>query len=527
MKKNLPVTDREITFGQDERIISTTDLKGIITSVNDTFVKISGFSREELIGFNHNLVRHPDMPPLAFENLWNTIKAGKPWIGLVKNRCKNGDFYWVHAYVSPIFEEDRIVGYQSVRYPPSQDQIQRAAKLYKRINRNGGTFGLLGNLEIRFNYTFLIITILLFLLMSSTGVAIASNGISWLQGLIAMVIGLPLMGLISFFATRPLRRLHETSKQIADNSVMEFLYSRNGQEAASAEHALLMLQSKLNTAVGRLHHFSGFLCNAADKSSASTKLSQENVQRLESEVEQVATAIEEMSATIEEIARSATTTAEMTQGTKSQMDQGNLALQHTCDEIDDLGKQVERTGEVISQLSSDFRSVDSVLHFIEEISGQTNLLALNAAIEAARAGEHGRGFAVVADQVRLLANQTMESTSNIKSLLEKLDNDINHLSSDMHSSRGQMQQVLERISNLRQDLSDTQHSLAQVTEMNTGIASAVQEQHMVVSEVNRSIHNIGEISTQTAEIANDSATAAEALKSNAKSLNVLIKQVTS
>jgi methyl-accepting chemotaxis protein len=134
---------------------------------------------------------------------------------------------------------------------------------------------------------------------------------------------------------------------------------------------------------------------------------------------------------------------------------------------------------------------------------------------------------VVADQVRLLANQTMESTSNIKSLLEKLDNDINHLSSDMLSSRGQMQQVLERISNLRQDLNGTQQSLDQVTEMNTSIASAVQEQHVVVSEINRNIHNIGEISTQTAEIASDSATAAEALESNAKSLNVLIKQVTS
>ncbi len=526
MKKNLPITDHEVTFNQDERIISTTDLKGIITSVNEVFINVSGFSREELIGFNHNLVRHPDMPPLAFENLWRTLKAGKPWIGLVKNRCKNGDFYWVHAYVSPIFEEDRVVGYQSVRYPPSRDQVQRAAKLYNRINRNGGTLGLLGSLMMRFNYTFLAITTLSLLFITGIAATLANDAISWLQGLLAMAIGLPLIGSIAFFSTRPLANLRKSGKQIADNDVMEFLYSGNGQEAASVEHALLMLQSKLNTAVGRLHHFSAFLCGAADQSKATAVLNQENVQHLESEVEQVVTATEEMNATIEEIARNANTTAEMTQATKSQMDQGNLELQHTCEEIDDLGKQVERTGEVISRLSNDFRSVDSVLHFIEEISGQTNLLALNAAIEAARAGEHGRGFAVVADQVRLLANQTMESTSNIKTLLEKLDNDINHLSSDMHSSRGQMQQVLERISNLRHELNDTQQSLDRVTEMNTSIASAVQEQHMVVSEINRNIHNIGDISTRTAEIARDSATAADALESNAKSLNVLIKQVT-
>ena len=104
MKKNLPVTNHEIEYRDDQMIVSETDLKGIITYCNKDFIDISGFTEAELIGKNHNLVRHPDMPPAAFEDLWNTIKAGRPWRGIVKNRAKNGDFYWVEANVTPIRE---------------------------------------------------------------------------------------------------------------------------------------------------------------------------------------------------------------------------------------------------------------------------------------------------------------------------------------------------------------------------------------------------------------------------------------
>jgi len=141
MKKNLPVTQNERMLPRGMLIVSKTDLKGIITYVNDAFVEISGFSREELIGKNHNIVRHPDMPPQAFKWLWDTLDEGLPWRGLVKNRCKNGDYYWVKALASPIKVKDNIVGYLSVRSAPTREGVAAADALYKSLNQSGASIG--------------------------------------------------------------------------------------------------------------------------------------------------------------------------------------------------------------------------------------------------------------------------------------------------------------------------------------------------------------------------------------------------
>ena len=134
MRKNLPVTDVEYEFPETDRLISSTDAKGKIRHCNDAFVRTSGFTREELIGKPHNLVRHPDMPPKVFEDMWRYLQSGKPWMGMVKNRRKNGDYYWVSAYVTPISEDGKIIGYESVRVKPNKKSVERAGRMYRRIN---------------------------------------------------------------------------------------------------------------------------------------------------------------------------------------------------------------------------------------------------------------------------------------------------------------------------------------------------------------------------------------------------------
>src|SRR5512135_2509778 len=130
MKINTPVTNNEILMQPGRPIVSKTDLKGIITYVNQTFMDISGYSREELIGKNHNIVRHPDMPVQAFAWLWDTIKQDLPWRGVVKNRAKNGDFYWVEAYVTPIRENEITWGFMSVRNFPVRVEFQVCEGVY-------------------------------------------------------------------------------------------------------------------------------------------------------------------------------------------------------------------------------------------------------------------------------------------------------------------------------------------------------------------------------------------------------------
>lgn len=133
MRQNMPVTNQEKTFSKDEKLITTTDLKGKILHCNDAFVKISGFDKSELIGSPHNIVRHPDMPKEAFKIMWDTLKQGKAWMGLVKNRCKNGDFYWVDAYVTPVTEGGKVIGYESVRTVPNK---RRRSSSRKNLSTN-------------------------------------------------------------------------------------------------------------------------------------------------------------------------------------------------------------------------------------------------------------------------------------------------------------------------------------------------------------------------------------------------------
>ena len=141
MKINMPVTQNEVPLNEHHTIVSKTDLKGQITYINRDFIEISGFEESELIGKSHNIVRHPDMPSEAFADLWGNLKAGRPWNGLVKNRCKNGDYYWVEANAAPLWENGQIVGYVSVRTKAQPEQIRAASEAYRRF-REGKAAGL-------------------------------------------------------------------------------------------------------------------------------------------------------------------------------------------------------------------------------------------------------------------------------------------------------------------------------------------------------------------------------------------------
>ncbi|MBY6261516.1 PAS domain S-box protein [Azospirillum sp. 412522] len=133
MRVNEPITDREIVMEDGVLLVSRTDTGGRITFVNKAFVDISGYAESDLIGAPHNLIRHPHMPKEAFADLWATIKDGRPWEGLVKNRTRTGDFYWVRANVTPVVENGLVTGFISIRTKPSREQVAAAERLYADI----------------------------------------------------------------------------------------------------------------------------------------------------------------------------------------------------------------------------------------------------------------------------------------------------------------------------------------------------------------------------------------------------------
>lgn len=140
MKINMPVTDKEILVRKNEILVTRTDLKGRITYANNAFVAVSGFSREELLGSNHNIIRHPDVPEAVFEDLWRNLKQGRPWTAAVKNRAKSGDFYWVEANVCPVFKNGEVSEFLSVRYAPSRERVKEAEDFFTLLNSNKATF---------------------------------------------------------------------------------------------------------------------------------------------------------------------------------------------------------------------------------------------------------------------------------------------------------------------------------------------------------------------------------------------------
>ncbi|CUV66554.1 Signal transduction sensor histidine kinase [Sulfurovum sp. enrichment culture clone C5] len=133
MTKVTPV-DEEYIF-EDGLIVSSTDLKGIVTYANRKFCEMSGYKKEELIGANHNIIRHPDMPRVAFDNLWSKIRNGQEWEGVVKNLRQDGKYYWVHTFITPIRENGRIMGYSAARRPANQKEIESAQSLYNNLSQ--------------------------------------------------------------------------------------------------------------------------------------------------------------------------------------------------------------------------------------------------------------------------------------------------------------------------------------------------------------------------------------------------------
>ncbi|RZA10393.1 MAG: PAS domain S-box protein, partial [Proteobacteria bacterium] len=296
MRNNQPITQRERTFPAQQRLISTTDTQGMITYCNDAFVEISGFTRDQLIRAPHNTVRHPDVPPAVFEHMWATLRQGLPWMGIVKNRCENGDYYWVNAYVTPVLENKQVVGYESVRVKPTAEQVRRAQALYERLNK--GRSAVPG----RDRWMPVVQDWLPFILVSQISFMIGAwLNTSWGFALAAgLSIPLGLIGLS--WQQRGIKRLLKLADQTTSDPLIAQMYTDSRGAQARLEMAILSQEARLKTCLTRLQDTAEHLTGQARQSDALAHQSSQGLDRQRLETEQVAAAVNQMAATTQEVA---------------------------------------------------------------------------------------------------------------------------------------------------------------------------------------------------------------------------------
>jgi len=503
MRVNEPVTQCDMGMADGCEIISTTNLKGAITSANTDFIHMSGFSWEELENKNHNIIRHPDVPPEAYAMLWTAMKAGDAWMGLVKNRHKSGDHYWVDAFASPQYEDGKIIGYQSVRVKPEKAWVKRAETLYKQIMSKKSA-------DDKRRSTLTDIKLTRFPMSFSAKVILAVSSISVISIftllflaeislLSAMIFSLTVASLnaISIWKLlEGLRTIAKKSENIANDPIARYVYTGRSDELGQLEYIQIFQKAKLRTAIGRVKESSSILEQAA------SQIANGNID-LSARTEDTASSLQETASSMEEM----TSTVQQNADNTKQADKLVVDVRKQAEESSAL---VYSTLQAMNEINLSSRKIADITNVIDEIAFQTNLLALNASVEAARAGEQGRGFSVVANEVRNLAGRSAESAKQIKVLIS--------------DSVSKVENGVELVSQSTESLKIINESIKKISNIVSEISQSSQEQANGIEQINQAIMQIDSGTQQNGQLVEKLTSSSEAMSQKVKMLCGLANQ---
>jgi len=497
MRTNQPVTQQEFVFDDHATLMSTTDTSSHITYANDAFIKVSGFTPEEINGQPHNLVRHPDMPPEAFADMWATLRQGEPWSALVKNRRKNGDHYWVRANAIPVVRQGQVQGYMSVRTKPAAQEVKQTEKLYKEFNegkRTGWRFhkGLLVRTGM-LRWASIFKTMPLRWRIRSTLMALwplAVGGV-WALGLpdsslaifsaLLAVLLLLASGWLEQQISRPLERLCKQALSVATGACHQVDQMDRVDEIGTTLRAVGQLGLMFRWLVDDV---SGQAINVL---SASDSIAQGN-NELSRRTEQAAANVQQTAATMNEMTATVKSNTETAQ-------QVNTLSASTRDAATKGGIVMKDMVSMMAEIADSSKKIANITSVIDGIAFQTNILALNAAVEAARAGEQGKGFAVVAGEVRSLAQRSAKAASEIKTLVENSALKVESGSEHVNDAGKTMENIVSQVQN--------------VTSLIAQISAATSEQATALSEVSLAVEDLDNITHQNAEKVEEGAQASD------------------
>ncbi|WP_395702696.1 methyl-accepting chemotaxis protein [Aquabacterium sp.] len=506
MRNNQPVSQREYAVSDNATLMSTTDIHSRIQYANAAFIEVSGFTREEIEGQPHNLVRHPDMPREAFADMWATLKGGEPWTALVKNRRKDGDHYWVRANATPVVRQGQTVGFMSVRTKPGRDEVQAAEALYQafREGRAGAQAfhkglivrtGVLACLNWRktMPVRWRIRSALLALVPAAVaGAAACGVGGAALAGFGALMAGLgaAASGWLESQIARPLAEVRAHALNVASGATHEALQMDRVDEIGMTLRTINQLGLMFRWLIDDVSQ------QVLNVQTASSEIAQGN-NDLSSRTEQAAASLQQTAASMAQMAATVKSNADTAA-------QANQLAGGTCEAAGVGGRAVDNVVSTMAEITDSSRRIADIIGVIDGIAFQTNILALNAAVEAARAGEQGRGFAVVAGEVRSLAQRSAEAAKEIKTLI--------------HASVEKVEAGSRLVDDAGRTMGAVVSQVQQVSQLIAEISLATQQQSEGIGQVEQAVGHLDQVTQQNAALVEQSSAASQSLQQQASRL---------